>query len=113
MTQTTNLIPLSSAEADEASRSLSYPHLGAAGVTRENRAARLEAYRQAESEITAQHRLWLEENYNEGFAQAVLDRIYQRAWDDGHSGGYHEVENYYDEHSTFAQFVITATQEDA
>jgi len=113
MTQT-NWVTLSSAEAEEADRSLPYPHLGADGVTPENRAALLEAYWSKSNEIGAKHRLYLEQNYTSDISSSViLDRLYQQAWDQGHSGGYHEVENCYDNYTTFLKFVITTLEKDA
>lgn len=35
----------------------------------------------------------------------IDDRVWRKAWDDGHSNGLHEVEVHYDELSELAQFV--------
>lgn len=47
--------------------------------------------------IRGAHRAWLEEEYNtkESFSQSILDAIYNKAWEKGHSDGFVRVEKEY------------------
>jgi len=47
--------------------------------------------------IRIAHRTWLEDEYNtkESFSQSILDVIYNKAWEKGHSDGFVYVEKEY------------------
>lgn len=96
---------LNAREAEAAVKALTYPAVG----NRRDRAARdilLAEYDEATNKITGEFRDWLAHEYARTMPKAVSDKIWEKAWSDGHHAGYHEVENYYSEHAGFAQFVM-------
>lgn len=86
----------------EATSNLPYPH----GVTGEERTQLLKAYRTGEAAIRAQFAVDLANEY--GFDNDALDAlVFARAWEDGHSYGYQEVERLY---SDYVDFLTNAFQ---
>lgn len=58
--------------------------------------ARVERDRQ-NAENQAAWRSWLHREYLNGFGRETADAVYRKAWEDGHSSGYREVEMHYQE----------------
>lgn len=96
---------LNAREAEAAYKALTYPAVG----SRRDRAARdilLAEYDEATNKITGEFREWLANEYAHTLPDAVSDKIWEKAWSDGHHAGYPEVENYYSGYAEFAQFVM-------
>ena len=53
---------------------------------------------------------WLVKEYASNFPESVQDKIYWKAWEDGHAYGLREVESYYEDLCDFAQDVIDGTR---
>jgi len=53
---------------------------------------------------------WLADEYASDVPAAAHAEIYRMAWDDGHSSGYEEVENRYQEYADFARKVANAVR---
>lgn len=70
-----------------------YPH----GVSREERPTAMRAYNEKRGALIAQWKEWLHDVYADGFSTQAADVIYAKAWEDGHSSGYREVEMWYQE----------------
>lgn len=91
---------LSRIEAEDAYDALKYPG-------RKDRFA-YDAYQAEIKAIELQFRFWLEAEYASGLPTILLDEIWDQAWSDGHSSGYHEVENYYEDRAEFVRKIKKA-----
>jgi hypothetical protein len=70
-------------------------------------AAERAAYDTAERELVEQWKNWLVAEFCPDASAKVAAEIYRRAWDEGHSSGYNEVANHYQEFADFASFVTS------
>jgi hypothetical protein len=104
---------LNAREADAACRALPHPQTSAYNVSKAKRAVQdrlLAAYRGEIDKITDQFREWLGNEYAPTLPEAVQNKVWEKAWSDGHHAGYHEVENYYRQYAEFAEFAINAAK---
>lgn len=62
------------------------------------------------AELEHQWAEYLADEYASDLPAAVAAQVYIRAWSDGHSAGYNEVEGHYNTYAEFARTVITASQ---
>lgn len=76
--------------------------------TPEERTASRKLHGQRTGELEAQWRAWLADEYASDLSSVAQSLIYTKAWEDGHSSGYNDVEHYYSEHADFARQVIAA-----
>ncbi|MFE6967209.1 hypothetical protein ACFVAJ_19145 [Agromyces sp. NPDC057679] len=67
-----------------------------------------DAYRQSEANIKLHFADDLRDAYAEDLPEAVAPIIFERAWEDGHSSGYSEVESQYVDLAEFARKVRAA-----
>ena len=91
-------------EATLAQKALTYPLRSEFPDMESYKAAR-EEHGEEVSEITGQFRDWLEFEYAGSFPTQVQDLIFHKAWEDGHSSGYFEVEGFYEDYADFAEKV--------
>lgn len=77
----------------EATSDIKYPSF--AGKTASQHAAERRDYNKAIACLEAEWKLWLAEEYAWDLNQKARDAIYAKAWSDGHSSGYSEVEHHY------------------
>lgn len=54
-----------------------------------------QAYHVAVAELEAQWREWLFQEHADDFSTEAAKIIFSRAWEEGHAGGYSEVEMYF------------------
>lgn len=80
--------------------SLDYPHSSV-------RAER-EAYYAQISVFQGQWAAWLADEYAKNLPATMHELIFGRAWADGHSSGYNEIENCYRDHADFAKAIVRA-----
>lgn len=66
------------------------------------------SWRQREGEIREQFGKDLADEYAADLPEAVQDKIFQRAWVSGHSSGYPQVAQDYEELAEFARFARDA-----
>lgn len=66
------------------------------------------AYNEAVKKVAGEFRDWLAHEYAFTLPKTVQNKIWEKAWSEGHSAGYHEVENYYTQYAEFAAFAINA-----
>lgn len=90
---------LTTEEADAAYRAVPFPKFDRNDPGRKDYHAQI-------AEIEAEWREWLEAEWASGLTKSLRDEIYRRAWDDGHSNGYCEVQGYYEDYANFAHFVL-------
>jgi len=81
-------------EADQASRSLSDLYY-----------SDRDEYRRQQADIKAQFTEAMH-CQTEDLPEAVRTLMFQKAWDDGHAGGYHEVQNHFEELEDFVRKVV-------
>lgn len=75
----------------------------------------IDAYRKYHATISALEARWgnwLAAEYAADLPPAIHDKLYGKAWANGHSSDYAAVENYYEEHAIFAREVIAAFAEE-
>lgn len=84
---------LSTEELREALATVKYPH----GVAREERREAMKRYHDEQNALILQWKEWLQNQYADGFSTQAADVIYNKAWMEGHSDGYHNVESWYQE----------------
>jgi hypothetical protein len=68
----------------------------------------LSEYHAAQNAMVAEWKAWLADEYADDLPEAVQDRIFGKAWEDGHSGGYDEIEFHYIPLAVFARDVRKA-----
>jgi len=93
-------------EAEAAVKAIPYPH----NATKDTRAQLKAEYNAAVDSVVAKFRASLAKDYAYNLPAAVQDRIWSKAWDDGHHAGYSEVEGHYEELSEFAEAVAAAVR---
>lgn len=96
---------LNANEAIAAVDALTYP---SAIKDRDERVAAHAEYRAATNRITAEFREWLADEYASAMPANVQMKVWEKAWEDGHSYGYREVENHYMDLAEFAEFAFNA-----
>lgn len=96
---------MNSTEVEQAIKDLTYPRPTDFNDKADWRIAQTE-YRVEEKALEQQWKAWLIEEYAFDFSEKVQEEIFRRAWDDGHSSGYHNVENYFQEYADFANMVL-------
>lgn len=64
----------------------------------------------SKSEIMTEWSDWLYGTHGGGLPTAVLDKLYGKAWQDGHSSGLYEVESYFIELVDLAIEIIEAAR---
>ena len=96
---------LTTNEIDTAVRAVVWP---GANVNRADREAARVAYRAEVAGLERDWREWLEAEYAEGIPASLLTNIFDRAWAEGHSSGYQDVENHYEQIADFAREVLAA-----
>lgn len=79
----------------------SHPANGTRPSPAELRAARVK-YQKAHSLITSRFAQALATEYTPDLPSVIQESIFQKAWSDGHSSGYHEVEYAYQELANLA-----------
>lgn len=94
-------------QAEAAYKAVPYPKVGPR-KDREARDVLLAAYDVATNTITGEFRDWLAHEYAFTLPKAVQDKIWEKAWSDGHHAGYPEVERYYTDYAEFAAFAINS-----
>lgn len=96
---------LNANEAIAAVDALTYP----SGIKdRDERVAAHAEYNAATSRITGEFREWLANEYAPTMPASVQNKIWGKAWEDGHAYGYREVENHYMDLAEFAEFAFNA-----
>jgi hypothetical protein len=108
MATTTKVKMLSTRELDEATRALVWPRFDgrrSAKAFADLQEAKNQ-YHADEKALEACWEPWLAKEYADGLSAIVVDELFRRAWDDGHSSGYHEVETYYQQYAEFALFIV-------
>lgn len=92
-------------EITAADNALDYPFRTNFPDVESYNAARVVYYTE-KSALETQFRHWLAEEYASFFPASVQDLIWGKAWADGHSSGYGDVEHHYQELAQFAEEVI-------
>lgn len=77
----------------EATSNIQYPSF--AGKTVAQIATERRDYNESIAHLEAGWKFWLAEEYAWDLNQKARDAIYAKAWSDGHSSGYSEVEHHY------------------
>lgn len=72
---------------------LTYPSYG----DREERLAARQVYNEQRAKLEKQWKDWLHKEYAPSFSEDLHNHVYGKAWEDGHSYGYHEVEIHYED----------------
>lgn len=98
---------LNTNDAEAAYKAVPYPPVGNR-KDREKRDILLAEYNAATDKITAEFRDWLAHEYAFTLPKVVRDKIWEKAWSDGHHAGYPEVGNYYAQYAEFARFAINS-----
>lgn len=75
------------------------------GMNRDEKVAAHGEYYESITALQAEWKLWLAAEYAGDLNQKARDAIYAKAWSDGHSSGYSEIEYHYIE---LAELVRTA-----
>lgn len=75
---------------------------------RDERVAAHAVYRAETSRIHGEFRDWLAYEYASSMPANVQSKIWEKAWEDGHSGGYNEVEGHYKDYVEFAEVAFNA-----
>lgn len=75
---------------------------------RDERVAAHAEYRAATGRIHGEFREWLAAEYASAMPANVQSKIWEKAWEDGHSGGYNEVEGHYMDYAEFAEVAFNA-----
>lgn len=89
----------------------SHPGRTAAATVREEYNTALLEYRQSYRDLENQWALWLaDEHLDNGVPIEVADALYRQAWEDGHSSGYNEVENRYQELANLVNLAVRAAR---
>lgn len=65
--------------------------------TKEDRAAAMVLYRAEKAELEKQWKDWLHKDYAPSFSEDLHNHVFGKAWEDGHSHGYYEVEIHYED----------------
>ncbi len=84
---------LNTQELRQATDEVHYP----AKAPKETRTAEIKAYREEISRLEQQWKDWLAAEYLPQLSASKTDEVYRKAWEDGHSSGYQEVEYHYEE----------------
>jgi predicted metal-dependent phosphoesterase TrpH len=90
---------------EAAIKTLTYPR---EAKNREERARLYAEYREQENALIAQWKTWLADEYADDLPAAAQNAIYRKAWEEGHSSGYYEVENHYSELSELGRLIRNA-----
>lgn len=90
----------------EATNRLTYPSSASHPDKGERKAAR-DTYYTERSALERQWRDWLHKEHAPGFPAELDSLVFQKAWGEGHSSGYHEVENIYENLTEFVTKAIS------
>jgi hypothetical protein len=91
-------------QAEEAIKALPFPKRGDYDTKDAWLEAR-QAYNVAQGKITSEFREWLGYEYASSLPTKIWDRLWAKAWEDGHAHGYHDVEMHYIDMADFAEAV--------
>lgn len=94
---------LNAKDAEAAIKALPYP---SGTANKDERAALRAAYNEGVSRVNGEFRDWLANEYAPTLPGSVKDKVWGKAWEDGHSGGFNEVEGHYRDYAEFAEFVM-------
>lgn len=97
-------------QAADAVKALPYPKSGDYDTKEEWQAAR-RAYQESWGKVTQEFAEYLAATYAPWLVKQTQDMIWRKAWEDGHSSGYSEVENYYMDLASFAEDAVTQNRE--
>jgi hypothetical protein len=81
-------------------------------TNRDERLAAHRAYNEAVGKIVGEFKAYLADTYASSLPTAVQDRIWSKAWEDGHASGYSEIENHYIDNADFAEFAFNAGKQE-
>lgn len=98
---------MNSHELTLATRNIPYPSTASHPNKEERKNAR-DTYYTKRGELEKQWREWLDSTYAAHLPSPVRGLIFSKAWEDGHSSGYYEVESKYEEYADFVDEVNLA-----
>jgi len=96
-------VPITTQEIEEAVRAL--PRVSELPVG--ERLAAREANREAQADLENRWNQWMNAEYLHDFSANTIDALNSRAWDEGHSNGYAEVERVLQELAEFARMILS------
>lgn len=76
----------------------------------EERREAIRAYRERDRQIRDEFKNDLIEEFAADLPRKVGERVWDYAWEEGHSEGYERVEQYFEEMAEFARFARTAKE---